>query len=144
MIKETVTYEDFNGNTHTEELHFNMTEFELTEFAMELPEDLADSVKPDASPAEIMTVVVSKLGRKGIVDFIKRLVIASFGVKSEDGLSFIKNEKIATQFANSMAFHTFVMELISNDDASAKFFNGIIPAKLAAKIPAELQGPTNN
>lgn len=143
MIKETITFEDLNGNTRTEELYFNMTEFELTEFAMDLPEDLANGVPANGSPMEIMTLVLSKLGRKGILDFVKRLVIKSYGVKTEDG-GFIKNEKLATDFSNSMAFHTFVMELLSNDDASTRFFNGIIPAKLAAKIPAELQMKTIN
>ena len=90
MLKETVTYKDYNGNERTEELYFNMNQFELTEFAASLPDDLFDAIT-DANDKQgdnsSMTIrVVEKLGRVGVIDFIKRLVLDSYGVKSADAL----------------------------------------------------------
>ena len=33
MLKKTVNYEDFDGNKRTEDLYFNLTKLEATEFA---------------------------------------------------------------------------------------------------------------
>ena len=75
-----------------------------------------------------------KLGGKGIIEFIKKLVIKSYGVKSPDGKRFIKNQELCDEFVQSIAFDTFMMELMSDDMAAANFVNAIIPANLAAKL----------
>lgn len=143
MVKETITYEDFDGITRTEEMYFNMTELELAELGMELPDDLMKEVNDNATVAEIMGVVIEKLGKKGVIDFIKRLILKAYGVRGEDGRSFKKTEKLSNEFSNSMAFHAFVMQLLSNDEASNKFFNGVVPSKMAAQIPTEVPGIIN-
>ena len=143
MLKETITYDDFDGVSTTEEMYFNLTKLELAEMAMELPDGLADNLTADSTPADILNVITAKLGRKGIVEFIKLLVIKAYGVKKvgQDGKTrFVKNKQVAEDFESSPAFSAFVMELISNDDASGRFFNGIIPSDLVEQLPAEIQG----
>lgn len=143
MIKETITFEDFDGVLTTEEMYFNLTKLELAEMAMDLPDGLADGLTADSNPADILVAITAKLGRKGIVEFIKQLVIKAYGIKKtgQDGKTrFVKNKQITEDFENSMAFSAFVMELISNDDASGRFFNGIIPTDLMEQLPPEIQG----
>ena len=116
MLKETVTYKDYNGNERTEELYFNMNQFELTEFAASLPDDLFDAIT-DANDKQVdnssMTIrVVEKLGRVGVIDFIKRLVLDSYGVKSEDGLYFEKSDEIKRKFSQTVAFDTVMTKLL--------------------------------
>ena len=41
MIKETITYTDFDGELVTEELNFHLSKLELTELATELPDGVA-------------------------------------------------------------------------------------------------------
>ena len=134
MIKKTVTYEDFDGNQRTEDLYFNLTKFEATEFALDLPDEITSEVEKegaDAANMESVSRIVQKLGGKGIIDFIRKLVLKSYGIKSEDGRRFEKSEKISTEFSQTMAFDNLMMELLTNDDEAAKFINGVIPADLA-------------
>lgn len=134
MIKKTVNYEDFDGNKRTEDLYFNLTKFEATEFALDLPDDITNEVTKegvDATNMESVSRIVQKLGGKGIIDFIRKLVLKSYGIKSEDGRRFEKSEKISTEFSQTMAFDNLMMELLTDDDEAAKFLNGVIPADLA-------------
>ena len=55
-------------------------------------------------------------------------------MKSPDGKRFIKNQELCDEFVQSIAFDTFMMELMSDDMAAANFVNAIIPANLAAKL----------
>lgn len=134
MIKKTVTYEDFDGNQRTEDLYFNLTKFEATEFALDLPDEITSEVEKegaDAANMESVSRIVQKLGGKGIIDFIRKLVLKSYGIKSEDGRRFEKSEKISTEFSQTMAFDNLMMELLTDDDAASKFINGVIPSDLA-------------
>lgn len=134
MLKKTVNYEDFDGNKRTEDLYFNLTKFEATEFALDLPDDITNEVTKegvDATNMESVSRIVQKLGGKGIIDFIRKLVLKSYGIKSEDGRRFEKSEKISTEFSQTMAFDNLMMELLTDDDEAAKFINGVIPADLA-------------
>lgn len=138
MIIETITYEDFDGTSQTDTLHFNLTELELTEMALDLPDDLLKATNGTTSPNDMMSVIVEKLGRKGLVEFIKHLVIKSYGIRTEDG-KFRKPKNAVEDFSDSMAFQTIVMQLVTDDNFAGKFFNGIIPAKLSNQIPADFQ-----
>ena len=137
MLTKTITYTDYDNNERTEVLYFNMNQLELTEFAAELPEDLFDTVG-DADVANLNNQtafrIVEKLGAKGIIDFIKKLVLDSYGVKSEDGRRFIKKPELREEFSQTIAFDTFMAELMSDDTAAANFVNAIIPASMADKL----------
>lgn len=134
MLKKTVNYEDFDGNQRTEDLYFNLTKLEATEFALDLPDEITDEVAKEGASAanmEAATRIVQKLGGKGIIDYIRKLVLKSYGVKSEDGKRFIKSEEISTEFSQTMAFDNLMMELLTDDNAASNFITAIIPADLA-------------
>ena len=137
MIKETTTYIDYDGTSTTEEMYFNLTQFELTEIAMELPDELTDHINTNDSPASIVEKIVTVLGKKGLLEFVKRMVIKAYGVKKQglDGkVKFVKSEAITEEFANSMACHNFIMELVTDNVKSNKFFNEIIPTEMAPQV----------
>ena len=136
MLKKTIKYTDYNGVERVEDHYFNLNQFELTEFAAELPDGLFEAVNEGSDRTQQQTAICihDKLGGKGIIEFIKKLVIKSYGVKSSDGKRFIKNQKLCDEFVQSIAFDTFMMELMSDDMAAANFVNAIIPANLAAKL----------
>lgn len=139
MIKKTVTYEDFDGNMRTEELHFNLTQLELTEMAMELPDGFIESMDGDPSKVDgnaAAARLAETLGGKGILDFIKKLVLKSYGIKSADGRKFEKSEELTKDFSQTLAFDAMIMEFMQDDIKAAEFVNGVIPAKLADKLPA--------
>ena len=132
MVKKTVTYTDYNGVERTEDAYFNLNELELAEIAVELPDELSDSIFDNTNEEEVGEVI-QNLGKKEIIEFVKKLMIKSYGVKSEDGRCFIKNEKVVEEFKYSALFSAIVMELLTDDNAS-EFINAIIPANVADKI----------
>ena len=137
MLKETTTYRDFDGTEVTEEMYFNLTQFELTEVAMELPDKLTDHINNTDTPAEIVEKISTVLGKKGLLDFVKRMTIKAYGIRKKgvDGkIKFIKNAEITEEFANSMACHKFIMELVTDNDKSAKFFAAVVPSDVAEQV----------
>lgn len=141
MLKKTVNYEDFDGNKRTEDLYFNLTKLEATEFALDLPDEITDEVAKEGASAanmEAATRIVQKLGGKGIIDYIRKLVLKSYGVKSEDGKRFIKSEEISTEFSQTMAFDNLMMELLTDDNAASNFITAVIPSDLAEAAKSAL------
>lgn len=133
MLKKTVTYRDYDNNERTETLWFNMNRFELTEFAAELPDDLFKNLS-GANNMETVSRIANEMGSKGVIDFIKNLVLKSYGEKSDDGRRFKKSPELSEEFSQTIAFDTFMSELLSDDNAAANFVNSIIPADMAEKL----------
>lgn len=143
MLKKIVNYEDFNGENQTEECFFNLTKTELIEMAMDLPEGISESVGDDPNKIDEEKAVgklMETMGNKGILKFIKDLVLKSYGIKSADGRRFMKVDEngkpLSVEFSQTMAFEAIIDEFMSDDIAAANFVNGIIPSSIADKIPA--------
>lgn len=139
MIKRTVTYEDYDNNVRIETLYFNLNQTELVEMAMDLPDTVSNKIGNDPNKVDSEAVaigMIEALGQKGIINFIKTLLLKSYGIKSEDGRRFEKSEEISKDFSQTLAFDTILMELLSDDKAASDFVNGIIPAKTIEKMGA--------
>lgn len=137
MIIRTVEYVDYDGNNRKEKLFFNLTQFEATEIAMNMPDGIIDEISEEGADGDQNAVavhLVEKLGGKGVISFIKDIVLKSYGVKSPDGRRFIKSEELSTEFSQTPAFSSFMMKLMTDDKEASSFINGVIPADLAAKI----------
>lgn len=139
MIKRTITYTDFDGNTRTEDMYFNMTRAELIEFSFNMPSAMSEAANDmngnNVNVEEAGAKLVEKLGTSGIFNFVKELVFKSYGVKSDDGRRFIKSENLSTEFTQTLAYDEFIIDLFSDDKKASEFINGIIPAEMARQIP---------
>lgn len=139
MYTRTITYEDLNGKERKEEHLFHLTKTELMEIAMDLPEGLTDNIEvdtidPGKNDNEIAArKILAALGGKGVVGFIKDLILRSYGVKSLDGRRFEKTEALRTEFSQSLAFDQLYYELMTDEKASMEFINGVIPANITKK-----------
>ena len=131
MLKKTVTYEDFDGNQRTEYLYFNLTRTEATEFALELPDNVTNSITENDTDEQVAKNFVEQIGGKGVFEFIKKLVLKS---KSLDGRRFIKKPELTEEFSQTLAYDQFIMDLMQNEVAAAEFVNAVIPASLAEKV----------
>ena len=132
MIKKTITYEDFDGNTRTEDFYFNLTKAELTEMEMSLNGGLS----------QLLEKIVKENDQKQIIEYFKKIVLDSYGVKSLDGRQFMKNENIRAEFASTAAYSDIFMELATDSKAASDFVNGIIPKSLEKEVtgPALVSG----
>ena len=133
MLAKTITYNDYDNNERTETLYFNMNKMELTEFAADLTDDVFKNVSGVKTIQDVANVA-NKMGSKGIIKFIKELVLRSYGVKSEDGRRFIKSKELSEEFSQTIAYDMFMSELMSDDKAASNFVNGLIPASMAGEL----------
>ena len=133
MLKETVTYTDYDGKERTEDLYFNLEKHELIDLAFDLPDDI---IVADEDTGEIKeNHMVEKLGDKGIYKFIKDVIKKAYGVKSDDGRRFIKSDELTLEFTQTPMYDSILTKLTSDNDAATKFITTVIPANAAKDLP---------
>lgn len=123
MITKTITYEDYNGVSRTEKFSFHLNKAELMEMELGTTGGLA----------EMMQKIVDAKEIPAIVKVFKDLLLKAYGVKSDDGKRFIKNDQLREEFSQTEAYSQLFMELSTDAEAAAAFVNGIMPADLVAQ-----------
>lgn len=130
MLKKTITCEDFEGNTYTEDYYFHMSKSELAELDMGKKGGFAKYAialakeDTDESRAEILKIY-------------KDLILNSYGKISADSHQFIKSPELSRSFAQTNAFDTLYMELIQKPGAIEEFFKGLMPKDVQEKVTDE-------
>lgn len=124
MFKRDVTYEDFDGEKVTETFYFNLTKSELIEL----------EVNYEGGLREALERIIKSKDNKLLVAEFKRIVLLSYGIKSDDGKRFIKNDKLREEFAQTAAYDSLFMELATNDGSAADFIKGVVPKDFAKAI----------
>lgn len=119
MLKKTIEYKDYNGNTRKEDFYFNLTEAEVTEMELSVEGGLV----------EMINRIVAAQNGKQIIDTFKEVIQKAYGEKSPDGRQFIKNPEVWNKFAQTEAYSKLFMELATNAKAASDFVNGITPPK---------------
>lgn len=125
MLTKSIKYTDYNGVEREEDFYFNLNKAELTE--MELSHD--------GGLTGMIERIVKEKNSKEIIKVFKDLVLKAYGVKSDDGKRFIKNDEVRDAFAQTEAYSELFMELAMNADAAAAFVNGIVPSNKSDKKP---------
>jgi hypothetical protein len=134
MLKETMTYTDFNGIERTEDFYFNLTKTELTKMELTTAGGLAERIQK----------IVAAQDAPAIMEVFEDLILKAYGVKSPDGKRFEKSKELSAQFAQTAAYDQLFMKLATDADAAAKFVNGIVPEMPEDNKPAMAVVPTNN
>lgn len=99
MLKQKVQYEDFDGATQVETLYFNLNRMELITLQSRYgKEDMA---------AYIDKLVEDKDIEK-VYEILNDIVLSAYGLRSEDGKRFIKNETIREEFKQSLAYEALI------------------------------------
>ena len=117
MLKKTIKFTDYNDVEREEDFYFNFNRAELTEMELSLDGGMMQHIEK---------IVAEKDGPK-MVELWKELMLKSYGEKSADGRSFIKNDELRTLFSQTEAYSILFMELATDADAAANFVNGILP-----------------
>lgn len=126
MLKKTITYTDFNGRERTEDFYFNLTQAELAQLESSVPGGISEYIQQIKDAENVPE----------LVNLFKRIILMSYGEKSEDGKRFMKKkngELLADVFESTEAFSVLFMELATNEDAATQFINGIVPKDTAPK-----------
>jgi hypothetical protein len=141
MLKKVITYEDFDGNSRTEDFYFNLSKTELTEM----------DANADGGLAELLRRIVAAGNTKELFATFKQIILSSYGAKSDDGKRFFKSAEISQDFIASPAFDILFMELVTDDVVAAEFIKGVLPAEYSQQVanamatvstPAVVEVPT--
>lgn len=123
MIKKTITFTDFNGEEHTEDFYFNLSKAELVKLEL--------SGAGNSFSDQVQNIIKANNGAQ-IIKAFELILEKSYGVRSEDGARFIKNDQVWSEFVTSNAYTELFSELLVDADSAASFINGIVPDGNAA------------
>lgn len=123
MFKKKITYTDFNDVERTEDFYFNLSKSEIIRL---------EATTPGGYSAMLQRIIDSKDNTSLMNEFTK-LIRISYGVKSDDGKHFIKNDELSDEFLNSAAFDAMFVEFFTDSNAASDFANGIIPQNITSR-----------
>lgn len=118
MLKETLTYTDYEGNKRTEDFYFNLSKAEVLEMELQTAGGMEKMLK---------TIIDSKDTQR-IVEVFKGIICRAYGVKSPDGRKFMKSEEILRDFTETEAYSDLFFRLASDAEYASNFIRGILPA----------------
>lgn len=121
MIKETITYTDYNDIERTEDFYFNMTKTEL----LRMEQD------KNGSFSTVLEKFIKAKDQADLFAAIEKFIFKAYGEKSVDGRQFKKSTEISEAFFQSPAYEVLFDKLNANTDYAYKFIMGIVPAELS-------------
>lgn len=140
MLAKQITYKTFDDREITETFYFHFNEKEIVDLETD-PRGgfsvMAEKANAQEDPRQVM-------------DFFSDLILKSYGEKSRDGKRFIKERdevhtgsdgttfvrtvRLAHEFAETNAFAALYMELLTNSQAGADFFNALFPKEVVERF----------
>lgn len=124
MLKKTIKYEDFNGETREEDFYFNISKAEIVEMQLSSKEGFDETLK---------RIIASNDGKQ-IIQHFKDIVLMAYGKRTDDGRSFVKTDAIREEFAGTNAYSELFFELATDAEQASAFIRGVVPADMAGSI----------
>ena len=124
MITKTVSYMDLNGNERTEKFYFHFYESEIMEMELSVEGGFADRIQK----------IIDAKDQPSLIRVVKKFVLDAYGVKSDDGKRFIKNDEVRDAFVQNPAYSKIFMELVLDDKVASEFVKGVVPPEMADRI----------
>lgn len=115
MLKQDITYQNFNGDEVTESFYFNFTMLEMIE-----------QVEVHAVNQKIQRLTETEDGAGAYLLF-KGIVLDAYGVKSEDGRLFEKSPALRHQFETSAAISELIISFLTDSEKGIAFIRGVLP-----------------
>nr|DAT69839.1 MAG TPA: hypothetical protein [Caudoviricetes sp.] len=140
MLKKTMTTVDFGGTQRTEDYYFNLTKAEIMEMQL----------STEGGFVQLIEKITAAKSQLELAKLFKTILCKSYGVLSPDGRKFIKNQAVLEDFMATQAFSDLYMELTTDTNKAADFFEQILPEDMkngtTAPAPAQpglmvLEGP---
>ena len=117
MLKKEITYKNFDGDTVTDIVRFNLTKAELIEM----------EITTQDSWTKYVQRIIKAENNAEIFKVYKDVVLRAYGVMSPDGKHFVKNRELAEEFSHTEAFSVLFMEVFQDADKAAEFMNAMLP-----------------
>lgn len=117
MIKETLTYVDYNGKERTEDFYFHLSKAEILDI---------ETTMPNGSIEEWANAIFATREYDKLWKLFSNLVKQSYGIKSADGRRFMKSEEISKEFSETEAYPVLINKFLTEPDFASNFFNSLV------------------
>lgn len=118
MIKQHVSYEDYDGNKVEKDLWFHLNKSDLAKMSLGFDNGLIDG----------LTELQQKGNKKAVAEFIDNLLVNAYGIRKPGSDVFLKTPEIKEDFQYSLAHDEILMMLLGGeDDEIINFIVGIMP-----------------
>ena len=122
MIKQHVSYEDYDGNKVEKDLWFHLNKSDLAKMSLGFDNGLIDG----------LTELQQKGDKKAVAEFIDNLLVNAYGIRKPGSDVFLKTPEIKEDFQYSLAHDEILMMLLGGeDDEIINFIVGIMPGMSA-------------
>lgn len=121
MQKITVQYENFDGETVSEDLYFHLNVKEIQEMESWTP-----------SLTERIAQISKTQDGHAVFNLIREVIETAYGERSEDGKRFVKTPQIKENLTQGLAYDNLIVGLIDGSIDMDKFIKGLIPQKVLA------------
>ena len=126
MIKETLTYKDFNGEERSDDFYFHLNALEWLRMD-----------KKYGGIREYIRKAVKDGDEYAILNMLEDLVKSSYGEKSMDGIRFVKNDDLVEKFTQTEAYSNMLIGFFTDTQKGIDFFNRLVPDEIKADDTAE-------
>jgi len=124
MLKREIKYENFDGEETSDVFYFNLSKPELIEL----------EVSEGAGFVKLLERIIETKDNRALIEQFKKIILMSYGVKSEDGRRFIKSDELSHEFSQTAAYEELFMELASDDNAAVIFLQGLLPRDMRGEV----------
>ena len=122
MIKQHVSYEDYDGNKVEKDLWFHLNKSDLAKMSLGFDNGLIEG----------LTELQQKGDKKAVAEFIDNLLVNAYGIRKPGSDVFLKTPEIKEDFQYSLAHDEILMMLLGGeDDEIINFIVGIMPGMSA-------------
>lgn len=148
MIKYPVTYTDFNGNTHTDDLWFHISKSsvltmqkdsynEIIELGKQIQQkatfveeaeksiEAAGQTVSEQDPFNKNQIIVADAVRT-IAQLLDKVVDLAYGQRSDDGLRFIRTKEVIDEFKQTVVYDAFMEKMITNPGEMTLFIEKLM------------------
>lgn len=120
MIKWPITFTTYNDEEITEDFYFNLNKAELIKMQFDVNGAYSQFIERISNERD-----VKRLGEE-----FQKIILNSYGKKSDDGRVFRKSQELRDEFEQSEAYSVLYVELLSDVNKASKFVRGILPKDL--------------
>lgn len=132
MIKQTVTYEDFEGNPVEKDFWFHLSKAEIAELQFSQENDTLSSM--------LESLGDDNVSAKQALAIFKEIVALAVGRRSDDGERFIKNDDIRNAFMQTDAYSELLFDMLQDPKKAVNFINNLMPKSVRSEIKKSYDG----
>lgn len=123
MFKKTIEFHDFDGNPQSKDFYFHISKADY----------IAMAADGDEMRTRLDRIMAAANGAAILQEF-RELIKIACGVRTDDGLRFLKDPEAQSMLLDSPAFDELLMELATDAGAAAEFVKQLLPEKMQKEM----------